>query len=82
MSEIRGGREYREWDQSLEALALIYDAMNFNTKATGNWKKKPPKIDPFPRPWFDKKNHEEQTIKPKSIDELWSIFMARKEAYG
>jgi hypothetical protein len=36
------------------ALADLYDAIMFNARASGNWKKKPPKIDPYPRP-SDKK---------------------------
>lgn len=31
-------------------LADLYDALNLNTAATGNWKKEPPKFDPYPRP--------------------------------
>jgi len=44
-----GGYEHLGWGLDRHLLASIYDAVNANTVATGNYKKKP-KIDPFPRP--------------------------------
>lgn len=53
-----GGYQFRGWDTKTYALASIYDAINVNTVATGNFKKKP-KIDPFPRP---KKKKPKRTV--------------------
>lgn len=46
---IAGGREWRGWGHDRQLLAGIFDAINTNTKATGNFKR-PPQIDPWPRP--------------------------------
>lgn len=46
-----GGVEHLGWGMDRHLAAETYDAINQNTRATGNWgKKAPPKIDPFPRP--------------------------------
>ena len=50
-----GGREFFGWGQDRHISADIFDAINQNTRATGNWGKKPPKIEPRPRPGRDKK---------------------------
>lgn len=45
-----------EWSSFLDRtaewflLADVFDAINQNTRATGQWKKKPPAIEPYPRP--------------------------------
>jgi hypothetical protein len=50
VASIRGGDEWRGWTRGTGVLADLYDALNVNTRATGQWKRKPPKIDPYPRP--------------------------------
>lgn len=45
-----GGREHFGWGADRHMAADIFDAINQNTRATGNWSKKPPKIEPRPRP--------------------------------
>lgn len=45
-----GGREYFGWGQDRHMLADLFDALNQNTRASGNWGKKPPKVEPRPRP--------------------------------
>ena len=35
-------------------LADVFDAINQNTRATGQWKKKAPKFEPYPRPGVKK----------------------------
>lgn len=48
---MRGGHQYLGWGQTRHMIADLYDAVNLNTRATGNWgKNKAPKFDPFPRP--------------------------------
>src|SRR5690606_34607074 len=54
-----GGYEFLGWGGDRYALAAIYDAINSNTIATGNFKKKP-KVDPFPRP--KKKSKKKRTV--------------------
>jgi hypothetical protein len=47
----QGGREHFGWGATRHMLADIFDALNSNTRATGNWGKgKPPTIPPYPRP--------------------------------
>lgn len=45
-----GGREHFGWGADRHMQADIFDAINQNTRASGNWGKKPPKIEPRPRP--------------------------------
>lgn len=45
-----GGRDFFGWGADRHIAADLFDAINQNTRATGNWGKKPPKIDPRPRP--------------------------------
>lgn len=45
-----GGREYFGWGADRHIAADLFDALNQNTRACGNWGKKPPKFDPRPRP--------------------------------
>jgi hypothetical protein len=58
----QGGRQYFGWGQERHILADLYDALNLNTRATGNWTKKPPKIPEYPRP---KRTDATPTGKPK-----------------
>lgn len=68
---MRGGRQYYGWTQETEISAALYDAINQNTVATGNFKRKP-KVDPFPRPKKDK--DESSKISGKSVSDLHSKF--------
>lgn len=46
-----GGRDHYGWGVDRHMLANIYDAINLNTRASGNWGKKgPPKLPDYPRP--------------------------------
>lgn len=46
-----GGTHLTGWSEERWLLAGIYDALNLNTRATGNWEKgKAPKFEPWPRP--------------------------------
>lgn len=52
-----GGREHFGWGVDRHMNADLFDALNQNTRATGNWGKgKAPKFDPRPRPGRKKKN--------------------------
>ena len=39
-----GGREHYGWGVDRHLAADTYDALNLNTRATGNWRKKPPDL--------------------------------------
>lgn len=47
---MRGGIEHKGWGQDRHMVADLIDAVNQNTRATGNWGKRPPKIPSYPRP--------------------------------
>lgn len=71
LAKQRGG----EWQDYLGkspewwVMADFYDALNQNTRATGNWKKgKAPTFDPYPRPGAAEKK------KPKTIEDFWRMF--------
>lgn len=74
-----GGDWNLGWGVDRHIMAQIYDALNFNTAATGNWKKKPPKFKPFPRP-------KKPEAKPKKVSvlDLYHKFtnMSRKKGGG
>lgn len=68
-----GGREHFGWGVDRHMQADLYDALNQNTRASGNWGKKgPPKIPSWPRPKPDQKKPEEK--KPVSVAELYARF--------
>jgi hypothetical protein len=53
---MQGGREFFGWGRYRHMLADVFDALNLNTRATGNWKNgKAPGIPPYPRPHTPKK---------------------------
>ncbi|WP_405056963.1 hypothetical protein OG474_30015 [Kribbella sp. NBC_01505] len=70
-----GGREHYGWGGDRHLAADIFDALNQNTRATGNWGKKPPKIPAYPRP--TRKTKPENRPKPKSVAELYAGFQAK-----
>lgn len=46
-----GGREHYGWGADRHMMANLYDALNLNTRASGNWgKKSPPRLPDYPRP--------------------------------
>lgn len=57
-------------------LADLYDALNQQTRATGNWGKKAPKIPPYPRP--TKKTKPKDRPKPKSVADLYAGFQGKR----
>lgn len=66
-----GGEHWREWlgvTDEYQLLAAIYDAINLNTRATGNFEK-PPKIDPWPLPGREKK-------RSMGVQEMYKMIMS------
>lgn len=66
-----GGREFHGWGRDRYLLADLYDALNANTRATGNWGKKPPNIKPYPRP---EPKREKRKV---TVASLWQRFAAK-----
>lgn len=57
-------------------MADLYDAINQNTRASGNWGKGgPPKIPSWPRPKPDQTPEEK---KPVTVDQIFQHFTARR----
>lgn len=69
VAEVRGGRDHFGWTTDRYMLASLYDALNLNTAASGNWKKEPPDFKPWPRP-----GDEERAKKKKKKVSLESLF--------
>lgn len=63
-----GGRDHFGWDQKTYILADIYDAINLNSRASGNWAKgKAPKFPAYPRPKSGKKEPAKSKVTVKSL---------------
>ena len=50
VAAIAGNAEFRGWSKEARLLADLFDAVQANTMASGNWKNSPPKLKPYPRP--------------------------------
>lgn len=71
-----GGREHFGWGTDRHMMADLFDAINQNTRASGQWGKKgPPDIKPWPRPNPEDKTPEEK--KPVSVADLYNRFQRR-----
>lgn len=71
-----GGREHFGWGVDRHMAADIFDALNTNTRATGQWEKgKVPKFPRWPRP-SDKPKHT-GPAKPASVRDLYKKFARR-----
>lgn len=78
-----GGRDHFGWGVDRHMQADIFDAINQNTRATGNWGKgKAPKIPTWPRPKpLKKPNKDAGQKKPGkrvSVAEIYKKFTARR----
>ncbi|RPF45745.1 hypothetical protein EDD96_2309 [Streptomyces sp. Ag109_G2-6] len=58
--------------------ADLFDAINQNTRATGQWgKNKAPKIPSYPRPQPKKKAPDKKAKKLRSVAEIYKHFQRR-----
>lgn len=78
-----GGREHFGWGVDRHISADLFDAINQNTRATGNWGKgKAPKLPVWPRPKALKKPTKTSGSKPAgkrvSVAEIYKRFTARR----
>lgn len=70
-----GGRDHFGWGVDRHMSAHLYDAINQNTRATGNWAKgKAPKIPEFPRP---KSKAKTEHKKPVTVADLFNQLSRR-----
>lgn len=68
-----GGRHLMGWTQALDQGANIFDAINLNTRATGMWDGKPPKLPEAYRPTRPKSTAGE-TSAPKREASVKDVF--------
>lgn len=67
-----GGRDHFGWGRDRRMIADIFDALNVNTRATGDFKT-PPKFPAYPRPDVQ----EETEAKPVSVKDLYNRLNRR-----
>lgn len=76
VAQMRGGvdnwREHFGWSKDRHLLADLFDVLQVNTEATGNWKKKPPELPRYPRPKVGKKRD-----KPVTVAELYAAWTGK-----
>ncbi|QAY15922.1 tail assembly chaperone [Streptomyces phage Janus] len=77
-----GGREHFGWGVDRHLKADLFDALNQNTRATGQWGKgKVPKFPAWPRPAVKKKDAGTSKKDPKrrvSVAEIYKKFTTRR----
>jgi hypothetical protein len=79
-----GGREHFGWGVDRHLKADIFDALNQNTRATGNWGKgKAPKFPAWPRPTAKKTKQanggkKKQDKRRVSVAEIYKQFTTRR----
>jgi hypothetical protein len=58
--------------------ADLFDALNQNTRATGQWGKgKAPKIPAYPRPKAKSEKKKDKAKKPRTVAEIYKHFQRR-----
>lgn len=72
-----GGRDHFGWGLDRYLHAALYDALNANTRATGNWSKgKAPKFPEWPRPGSNKTKGKDKK-KPVTVADIYARFIRR-----
>lgn len=74
---VNGGKEMFGWGVDRHMQADIFDALNLNTRATGNFKK-PPKIPEWPRPNKNKVEKKSDAGTNVSVADLYKKFQGGK----
>ncbi|MFF3006356.1 hypothetical protein ACFVTF_26545 [Kitasatospora sp. NPDC057940] len=73
-----GGRHLLGWGQDRHLIADLYDAVNVNTRATGQWGKgKAPKIPPWPRPTSKAPGKSTGSKPPVTVAAIYQQFAGR-----
>jgi len=74
-----GGAELHGWGVDRALSAALYDAVNLNTRATGQWAKgKAPTFDTWPRPERPKPAQAKKPAGKVTVAQLWARFNAHK----
>lgn len=74
-----GGKQMFGWGLDRYMLADVYDALNLNTVATGNFTKRP-KLPSYPRPKSTKKAKSDlEKRRPIGIKQLYQQFLTRSQ---
>lgn len=77
MALASGGRDHYGWSLDTHILAGVFDAVNGNTRATGNWGKgKAPKFPTWPRP-KSKPEGSSEAKRPVSVFDVWNKFQKK-----
>ncbi|MEU8327308.1 hypothetical protein [Micromonospora sp. NPDC048839] len=72
-----GGRQFYGWGVDRHLAVDTFDAINANTRATGNWKKgKAPEMPVWPRP-KSAAAEPEQDKKPVTVADIYKRFQRR-----
>lgn len=69
-----GGRDHFGWGVDRYLAAETFDALNQNTRATGNWKGKPPAFPEWPRPG---KSNSTGRDKKRTVADVFRMFPRR-----
>lgn len=73
-----GGKHTFQWGVERHMIADLYDAVNLNTKATGQWKKgKAPEFPAWPRPKSKPTEDRAQNTRT-SVSDLYAKFTSRR----
>lgn len=73
-----GGRQFFGWGTDRALVADTYDALNVNTRATGQWKKgKEPDFPAYPRP--QDTPAEGAAKKRVSVKDIYQKFTGRRQ---
>ncbi|MCJ0870255.1 hypothetical protein [Streptomyces sp. AP-93] len=71
-----GGREFLGWGQDRHLMADLFDALNANTRASGQWAKgKAPKLPEYPRPKATTPQPEQRPA--VTVAQLYAQFQGR-----
>ncbi|WIM95768.1 hypothetical protein ACTOB_007898 [Actinoplanes oblitus] len=73
MALAAGSRDHFGWGVDRHVLAATYDAVNLNTRASGQWKGKAPTLPAWPRPT----TAPEQATRPVTVADLYQRFQRR-----
>ena len=71
---VNGGTDHFGWGTDRHMQADIFDAVNINTRVTGNWEKKPPEFPMWPRPGAKLDKTETKKV---SVSDLYNKFTRR-----
>jgi hypothetical protein len=81
LAMFKGGeqqwREHFGWSREQYILADLFDVIQVNTEATGQWKKKPPELPRYPRPKDKKK-----PVTVASLHAAWNSKVNKSDGRG